>query len=139
MAISRSENMSRIRSADTNCERLLRRELTSMGFKFKLNDKAVFGKPDIVFSKRKVAVFCDSEFWHGKKLRQGEVPKTNRAFWIEKLSSNVKRDRLVTRTLRKDGWIVIRLWEADIKKNPASCALKIVKHLRLNSEKNNLI
>jgi DNA mismatch endonuclease (patch repair protein) len=76
----------------------------------------VFGKPDFVFPKLKLAVFVDGCFWHGCPLH-ATSPKTNAAFWRKKIAANRTRDRLVTRTLRTRGWRVLRLWEHELKRN----------------------
>ena len=128
--MTRSENMARIKAKDTTVELLLRRELWKRRLRYRKNDRGVFGKPDVVFKGKKVAVFCDSEFWHGKKFLNGEVPKTNRKFWEKKLTRNIERDRKVNRVLRESGWTVIRFWEKDIKKDPAGCAAETEKHLK---------
>ncbi|MES0488458.1 MAG: very short patch repair endonuclease [Leptospirales bacterium] len=75
----------------------------------------VVGNPDFVFSKRKVAVFADGCFWHGHNCKN-IIPKQNAQFWRDKLERNIKRDKLVSKTLRKDGWTVIRIWECEIKR-----------------------
>ena len=122
---SRSENMARIKGKDTTIELILRKELWARGLRYRLHDKKVFGKPDIVFKGRKVAVFCDSEFWHGKKFLEGEVPKSNTEFWVKKLTRNIERDQEVNEKLKAEGWIVLRYWEKDIRKNSAKIADEI--------------
>lgn len=74
----------------------------------------IFGKPDFVFRKSKLTVFVDGCFWHGCPIH-GELPTTNRAFWKSKLERNRKRDVVVNRTLRRNGWKVIRLWQHDLR------------------------
>ncbi len=125
--ISRSENMSRIRCKDTSIEISLRSELWKRGYRYRKNDKTVFGKPDIVFKGKKIAVFCDSEFWHGKKYLRGEIPKTNRSFWKKKLERNIERDHEVSQYLLDHGWLVLRFWQNDITKNLQQCVEKIMK------------
>lgn len=99
------DNMSKVRSKDTGIEKMLRKELWSRGLGYQKNSKKVFGKPDIVFIGRKVAVFCDSEFWHGYDWeRSKENLKTNKEFWTQKIENNMDRDREVTDALEKDGW-----------------------------------
>lgn len=88
----------------------------------------MFGKPDFVFHKAKLAVFVDGCFWHGCPAH-GEIPATNRAFWKSKLERNRKRDLLVARTLRRNGWKVLRLWQHDLKK-PKKIAQRVVILLR---------
>ena len=85
--------MRRVKSKDTSIEILLRKELWKRGFRYRKNVKDIFGKPDIVFEGKKVAIFADSEFWHGKYLMEGKyIPKTNTEFWIEKIERNTERE-----------------------------------------------
>lgn len=114
--MNRSENMSRIKSKDTSIEIMLRKALWSKGIRYRKNCKDVFGKPDICFKGKKIAVFCDSEFWHGKYYLEGKyIPKTNMKYWIKKLEKNIIRDKKVNETLLLDDWIVLRFWESDIE------------------------
>ena len=87
-----------------------------MGYRYRIHDKTVFGKPDIVFRKQKVAIFCDSEFWHGKKYLNGEKFKTNTSFLEAKIKRNIERDKEVNERLKSEGWTVLRFWDGDIKK-----------------------
>ena len=87
-----------------------------MGYRYRIHDKTVFDKPDIVFRKQKVAIFCDSEFWHGKKYLNGEQFKTNASFWEAKIKRNIERDKEVNERLKSEGWTVLRFWDGDIKK-----------------------
>ena len=116
-------NMSRIRNKDTGIELALRKELWSRGMRYRKNVKAIEGKPDIAFIGRKVAVFCDSEFWHGYNWdeRKNDLKK-NREFWIGKIERNMQRDAEVNRILKEQGWIVLRFWGNQIKKNLSECA-----------------
>jgi DNA mismatch endonuclease (patch repair protein) len=75
----------------------------------------LFGKPDFVFPNHNVAVFVDGCFWHGHP-QKCRVPQANREYWLRKIARNVARDRLVTRTLREEGWKVVRIWEDSVKK-----------------------
>ena len=116
--LTRSENMGRVKAKNTSFELLLRRELWARGLRYRANDKTVFGKPDIVFKGKKVAVFIDSEFWHGKDfLENKNIPKTNNDFWINKLKRNIERDKEVNEFLTEEGWKIIRIWSKDLKKN----------------------
>ncbi|MCB4784128.1 MAG: very short patch repair endonuclease [Sulfurovum sp.] len=120
--ISRSENMRHIKSKDTSIEILLRKELWRRGLRYRKNAKDIFGKPDIVFKGEKLAVFADSEFWHGKYLMEGKyIPKTNTEFWVKKIERNIKRDREVNQKLKDDGWRVLRFWENNIRKKLSEC------------------
>lgn len=124
----RHKNMQAIKNKDSAIEILLRKELWSRGIRYRKNVKTVFGHPDIAFIGKKVAVFCDSEFWHGYDWETSkEKIKTRREFWIPKIERNIVRDKEVTEKLESDGWIVIRFWGNDIKKNPKECA-DIIQH-----------
>jgi len=128
--ISRSENMRRIKSKDTTIEILLRKELWKRGLRYRKNVKNVYGKPDIVFKGKKLAVFADSEFWHGKQLLEGKyIPKTNTEFWVKKITRNIERDKEVNEKLKEDGWTVLRFWETDIRKKLLACADNVEEKL----------
>ncbi len=121
-----SYNMSRIKSKDTKIEVLLRNELWHRGLRYRKNVKGIIGKPDIAFIGKKVAVFCDSEFWHGYDWENRKKDfKTHQEFWIPKIEKNMQRDIEVTKSLENDGWIVLRFWGKDIKKDLKTCADKI--------------
>ena len=129
-----SYNMQKIKSKDTKIEVVLRKELWSRGLRYQKNSKKVYGKPDIVFIGKKVAVFCDSEFWHGYNWDERKNDfKTHREFWIPKIERNIERDREVNNTLEKEGWTVLRFWGNDIKKDFKSCADKIEKAVKDNN------
>lgn len=106
--------MQNIRSKNTEPERLLMAELKKRRIYFARHCMDIYGKPDVVFRRKKVAVFIDSDFWHGHPVR-GTMPRTNRAFWVHKIAVNQARDRKVTRRLRREGWSVIRIWEYDVR------------------------
>jgi len=89
----------------------------------------LLGKPDIVFPKKKVAVFIDGCFWH-KCPKCFKKPATNKVFWMRKIDSNTKRDKVVNADLKKKGWKVIRIWEHEIRKNLNKCYFKIHKELK---------
>ena len=126
----RHKNMQAIKNKDSAIELLLRKELWSRGIRYRKNVKTIFGHPDIVFKGKKVAVFCDSEFWHGFDWETNkENIKTRRDFWIPKIERNIARDKEVTETLESDGWIVIRFWGKEIKKNTKECADIIQRYL----------
>ena len=128
----RKKNMQAVKSKGSGIERILQEALISKGYSFKTNDASVFGKPDIVFHDEKIAIFCDSEFWHGWnwKIKKNEI-KSNREFWIAKIERNMERDKEVTEFLKNEGWAVLRFWGKDIKKNKDLCASKVevfIKH-----------
>lgn len=123
--------MSSIRSNDTKPEQLLRKELWSRGLRYKKNVKSLPGKPDIVFSKARLIVFCDGDYWHGHNwaLRgydslEEELSRYS-DYWSNKIRRNVARDKAVTKELTDNGWTVIRLWTSDIEKAPKKCGDKI--------------
>jgi len=124
--LNRSQIMSRIKSSNTLIEQKLRHALWNIGLRYRKNDRTVFGTPDIVFRKKKIAIFCDSEFWHGKKYLEGERFKTNITFWEDKIKCNIQRDIKVNETLQADGWTVIRFWGKEIEKNISECVLTII-------------
>ena len=125
-----SYNMSRVRNSDTVLEKIFaaeldRRHLTT----YTKNDKTVFGKPDFVFRARKVAVFCDSEFWHGYNLAKISI-KSNAEFWTTKIKTNIERDIAVNTRLENEGWKVLRFWEQQIKKTLHECVDEVERLLR---------
>ena len=126
---TRSYNMSRIRGKDTKIEVTLRMALWNEGYRYRKNDRSVFGTPDICFKGRKVAVFCDSSFWHGRDYLNGSIPENNREFWVKKLTSNIDRDSLVNKTLKRKGWKVLRFWDDEINTDLARCVSEIRLHL----------
>ena len=118
--------MSRIRSTDTGIELRLRRALWAEGLRYRKNYRGLIGTPDIVFIGKRIAVFCDSSFWHGRQWkRQKKRLKTNRDFWIAKIERNKARDRRVNRALRRGGWTVIRFWDIDIEQNLTECVKRV--------------
>jgi DNA mismatch endonuclease (patch repair protein) len=116
-----SETASRIkqrnRSRDTKAEVLLRKELWRGGLRYRLHVSDLPGKPDIVFRRARVVVFCDGDFWHGRRWQQRReklARGANALYWTAKIAANVARDRRNTRALQRAGWTVVRLWETDI-------------------------
>ncbi len=122
----RSRNMRAIKSKGTKIEELLAKALWQNGLRYRRNNKKVFGKPDFTFRKYKIAIFCDSEYFHGKDWEtQKHRIKTNQEFWQKKIEGNIVRDKLVNETLKKEGWTVIRFWGDQIKKDISSCVTKV--------------
>lgn len=129
-AEQRRKNMQAIRNKDSEIELILRRELWNRGIRYRKNVKDVFGHPDLAFKGKKVAVFCDSEFWHGYDWENNrEVIKTRRDYWIPKIERNMQRDREVNETLMNAGWTVVRFWGKEIKKDAGHCAEIVIKAL----------
>ena len=119
----RHRNMQAIKSKDSEIERMLRKELWSRGLRYRKNVNTVYGHPDIVFVGKKIAIFCDSEFWHGFDWdNKRKNIKSNKEFWIQKIERNIARDKEVNSYLNSQGWKVLRFWGEDIKKNTAHCA-----------------
>ena len=119
----RRKNMQAVKNKDSQIELLLRQELWSRGLRYRKNVNRIYGKPDIVFIGKKVAVFCDSEFWHGYNWNERKKDfKSHQEFWIPKIERNMERDAEVTARLESEGWTVIRFWGNEIKKNTAQCA-----------------
>lgn len=128
-----SFNMKRVKNKDSAIELALRKELWSRGIRYRKNVASVYGHPDIAFLRKKVAVFVDSEFWHGFdwENRKNDI-KSNQDFWIPKIERNIARDRDVNEYLTQSGWVVLRFWGKDIKKNVKSCADQIEKAIKEN-------
>lgn len=111
-------NMQAVKSKGSRIERSFARVLWARGLRYRKNDKTVFGKPDLTFKKRKIAIFIDSEFWHGKDFSEGKnIPTSNTSFWVSKFQKNIQRDTLVNEILTKDGWNVIRIWARELKRD----------------------
>lgn len=127
----RKKNMQAIKSKDTEIELILRKEIWSRGYRYRKNYKKLIGKPDIVLTKYKIAIFCDSEFWHGKNYCEStDRIGTNADYWKQKILRNIERDREVTEQLTKDGWTVLRFWEKEIKKEFDKCMFIIEKAIQ---------
>lgn len=118
--------MQSVKSKGSKIESLLAKALWTKGLRYRKNDKSVFGKPDFTFKKHKVAVFCDSEFWHGKDWEIKKLEhKSNIKFWHQKIERNIQRDKEVNEELLKNGWQVIRFWGKEIEKELVNCVIKI--------------
>ena len=131
-------NMSAIRATENRTERALRSALHRLGLRFRKYKASLPGRPDIVFPSQKVAVFVDGDYWHARVLQeQGPRAfratlrkKATRPYWLAKLRRNVERDRAATDALRKAGWLVVRLWESDAKRNVLKAAARIARAVR---------
>lgn len=122
-----SFNMSRIRSSGSKIEIQLGKLLWNAGFRYRKQYKKLPGKPDFVLVKYKIAIFCDSAFWHGYKNMSTSLHnfRSNRDFWINKICGNINRDKKVNSQLKKLGWNVLRFWDFQILKAPDKCLKKI--------------
>lgn len=121
----RSYNMSRIRSKDTKPELVVRKALFANGFRFRLHDKKLPGKPDIVLKKYKTAILIHGCFWHGHKdCKYFVLPKTRTEWWLNKITQNQKNDTVKKQQLLNEGWEVIEIFECELKKERLDSTLK---------------
>jgi DNA mismatch endonuclease, patch repair protein len=132
-----SHILARNKSSNTTCERVLRSELWKLGLRFRKNVNSLPGKPDIVFTRNRLVIFCDGDFWHGrdwktrrKKLRKG----SNASYWVTKIQQNIKRDQANLEQLEALGWTVLRLWETDILRAPSIAARQVLSTLHSASK-----
>lgn len=128
----RSELMSKIKSKNTQLEisflKFISAELYPLGYRYRKHYRKAYGNPDVVFVKQKVAIFIDSEFWHGYDFKKNkEALKTD--FWVTKIEKNIARDKKVNLILKREGWKVLRFWERQIKRNPNIVLKKILTTL----------
>lgn len=123
----RKRNMQANSATGTSIERVLGQKLWRAGLHYRKNVKDITGKPDFVFKSKKLAIFCDGEFWHGKdwEIRKADH-KSNQEFWHNKIERNIERDKEVNIALKKAGWRVLRFWGKDIKTNTDRC-VKLIK------------
>lgn len=128
--MTRSENMSRIKSKNTSIEQILGKAMWSAGLRYRKQCKDIYGRPDFCFRNKKLVIFCDSDFWHGKKFLEGEKFKTNTDFWESKIKRNIERDKEVNEYLHENGWTIIRLWEKQIKKDTDGCVKLIFDQIK---------
>lgn len=124
----RHRNMQAIKNKDSKIELILRHALWHKGYRYRKNYKMLPGKPDIVITKYHVAVFCDSEYFHGKdwdelkkRIERGE----NSDFWVKKIGGNIEHDREIDAELEGMGWTVLRFWGNDIMKHTDDCVKAI--------------
>ncbi|MBS1636168.1 MAG: DNA mismatch endonuclease Vsr [Bacteroidetes bacterium] len=113
---TRSYNMSRIKGKNTNPEIIVRKFLFSKGFRYRLHDKKLPGKPDIVLPKYRTVIFVHGCFWHGHEgCRYFTLPKTRTEWWLNKITGNIERDKKKEKMLAEAGWKVINIWECSLK------------------------
>lgn len=126
----KSKLMSKIRSKNTQIEVIFRKKLWEYGLRYRLHMKGLPGKPDIVMKKHKLVIFIDGEFWHGYNWEDRKTKiKTNRDYWIPKIERNMQRDVENNIKLKKLGFLVIRFWEHEVRKDLIGCVQIIIKHL----------
>lgn len=127
---SRSNQMSKIRSKNTEPELILRKAIWKLGYRYRINYKKLPGKPDLTFTKAKLCVFVDGEFWHGFEWKKKKPKiKSNREYWVPKLEANIARDKRNNKELKKMGYTVLRFWEQQVRTALPDCISKIEKHL----------
>ena len=132
----RRRNMQAIKSKDTTIELALRKALWGKGIRYRKNYKMLIGKPDIVITKYKLAVFCDSEYWHGYDWEnRNQRIKSNREYWIPKIERNMARDEEINATLEAEGWTVIRFWKRQIRKVLDKCVDEVMKIIIIKNNK----
>lgn len=124
---TRSYNMSQIKGKNTKPEMLVRRFLHANGFRYKLHDKTLPGKPDLVLPKYKTVIFVHGCFWHGHKdCRYFVVPKTRTEWWLNKINGNTANDAKALKALMKEGWKIITVWECNLKPAKVEKTLKAI-------------
>ncbi len=127
--------MQHIRSQDTTIEVKLRMALWHYGLRYRKNYKKLIGKPDIVLPRYRIAIFCDSDYWHGYDWEnRNQRIKSNREYWIPKIERNMARDKEVTQALQNDGWVVLRFWEWQIRKHLDQCTDEILETVRSQAD-----
>lgn len=119
--------MSRIRSTNTKPERVLRRALRTLGIRARARNTTIPGRPDFVFPKIRVAVFVDGDFWHGWRFEEWRTRMA--PYWLAKIERNMRRDKKNELRLNELGWVVLRLWEHELEKDPEECAQRVVSTL----------
>lgn len=127
----RSWVMSRVRATQTGPEIAFRKALWAAGVRgWRKNFAAIQGKPDVVFLKKRIAVFVDGCFWHGCPACYRQ-PNSNKDYWKNKITRNVARDRFIDNILREQGWILVRVWEHAVHANIGACVGKVLRALRI--------
>ena len=112
---TRSRIMAAVRQKDTAPEMRVRRLLHGIGYRYRLHDRNLPGKPDVVFSARRKVIFVNGCFWHGHKCRKGRIPKSNVEFWRAKITRNRARDAEAIGELRSEGWSVRIVWQCELR------------------------
>lgn len=130
---TRSKIMASIKSRNTKIEILFRKELYGQGLRgYRVNNKNIYGSPDLVYTKYKLAIFLDGDFWHGYDWKvKGRIPP--KEYWQDKIQKNIERDNRVNEKLQEDGWKVLRFWEHEIRNNIEDCITKVKEILCLKN------
>jgi DNA mismatch endonuclease (patch repair protein) len=132
-----SETMAKIRSSGSAMEKEFEKRLVDAGINAERQWKGALGRPDFAIPRLRVAIFCDSDFWHGRGFSDNWATRFGKkaAYWMEKIRGNVARDAYVTSRLRRAGWAVIRIWESDLKANPNRAIKEISLSLKRRAKK----
>jgi DNA mismatch endonuclease (patch repair protein) len=131
----RSYNMSRIKGKNTRPELLVRKWLWSSGYRYRLHRKDLPGKPDIIFSQQKKALFVHGCFWHKHNCRFFKWPQTNREFWKKKINKNIRRDQKNYHALNADGWSYLIIWECQVKDENSELISQLKRFIENESDK----
>jgi len=126
----RSWVMSRIRGTNTKIDLKMKEILNEIGYKYEMYPK-MFGNPDFIIKRKRIAIFCDGDFWHGYKYKEKKKPA--KKFWKDKIKGNMARDVRISRKLRRDGWSVLRFWEHNIERRPDICRRRILRKIKTYS------
>jgi DNA mismatch endonuclease (patch repair protein) len=137
---TRSFNMSRIRSKDTKPEMIVRKFLYAKGFRYRLHDKKLPGKPDIVLPKYKTVIFVNGCFWHGHRgCKYFVIPKTRTEWWVKKITDNIQRDIKNSKLLKKQGYLVLEIYECILKSGYKNRTLiNLSKKIQSNARKDKI-
>ena len=120
------KKMQAVKNSVSKIETALAKALWNRGHRYRKNDRSVFGTPDLTFKQLRIAIFVDSEFWHGKNWEVRKYDhKSNQQFWYEKIENNIMRDKIVNQNLKENGWYILRFWGKDIEGNLNECVKKI--------------
>jgi DNA mismatch endonuclease (patch repair protein) len=131
-----SYNMSRVKNSGSEIEQTLGKVLWAAGIRYRKQYKKLPGKPDYVIVRSRIAIFCDSSFWHGRNWKTAKTAiKTNRVFWISKIERNIDRDREVNKMLRRLGWKVLRFWDFTIELHPEKCVQAVLSEINNRASK----
>ena len=126
-----SYNMSCVRSRNTTIEKKLGKALWARDIRYRKNYQKLSGKPDFVIVRTKIAIFCDSAFWHGYKnmTTRKHNFKRNKSFWVSKIKRNIERDQEVNKVLKEEGWKVLRFWDFEIENSTSLCVKKVSRFI----------
>jgi DNA mismatch endonuclease (patch repair protein) len=127
--------MRRVKGKETSIEVMLRKALWHAGIRYRKDYRKLIGRIDIAITKHRIAIFCDGDFWHGRTWDGVTTGvKTNRQYWDDKIAKNVRRDAQVTQCIQSFGWMVIRFWETDIRKDLSGCVDAVKETIRVSIE-----